>query len=361
MKSVRFIKFLFISLLLCCFSVHAEDSLKKIKVSLLLEHEAFLVWYGIEKGFDKEFGLDVALSIKDVAGIDLLNDKKVNPGAWDVASVGCVPAIVGSKGLEVSFVGIGNNESTSTEIMVRPDSDILKAKGTNPDYPEVYGSKETLVNKTIFIRKLTSAAYVLSNWLDLFGLTYADVKVVDGSLPDFLKYMKEGNGEAMILWSPSTFDAQSLGFKTAATADQVDAMVPILFIACSKFANENPQTLGRFLAMYDKVAKIQKKDPESLVSSYKNFLKIYSGRDYSEEFCLYDLKAHPVYTVDEQIRLFDSDGNNLSAVEKLERHLISRMKLISMQPDAEYNPEEYKHNITSLFLKIAKRFIQENK
>ncbi len=330
----RFIRYLIVSVLLCCFSVQAEDSLRKLKVSLLLEHEAFLVWYGVEKGWDKELGLDISLNIKDVAGIDLLNDKKVNKGAWDVAGVGCVPAVIGSKGLDISYIGLGNNESTSTEILVRPDSAILRIKGDNPDYPEVYGSKDTIKNKTIFIRKLTSASYILSNWLEIFGLSYADVKVVDGKLSDFVKYMNDGNG---------------------------DAMVPVFFIACSEFANKNPQTLARFLMMYDKAVKVQKEDPNSLVSAYKNFLKLYSGKDYSNEFCLYDLKSHPVYTIDEQLKLFNSENNNLSAVEKLERHLISRIEMITMQPDVDYDPNEYKHNQSDLFLKIAKRLSEEKK
>ena len=357
----RFIRYLVVSFLLCCFSVHAEDSLKKLKVSLLLEHEAFLVWYGIEKGWDKDLGLDISLNIKDVSGIDLLNDKHVNNGAWDIAGVGCVPAIIGGKGLDFSYIGIGNNESHSTEIMVRPDSKFLKVKGANPDYPEVYGSKETIKDSTFFIRKMTSAAYVLSNWLDLFGLSYSDVKVVDGNISDFIKYMKDGNGDAMILWAPATFEAQTNGFKSVASADQVDAIVPIFFIADSEFANKNAQTMARFLLMYDRAVKIQKKDPKSLVSYYKNFLKLYSSKDYSDEFCLFDLKAHTVYSIDEQLKLFNSDNNNLSAVEKMERHLISRIKMISMQPDIVYEPSQYKHNPSDLFLKIAKRLSEESK
>ena len=111
MMLFRQFRFLVISLILCCFSVNAEDSLKKLNVSLLLEHEAFLVWYGMDQGWDKELGLDISLSVKDTSGIDLLNDKKVNSGAWDIAGVGCVPAVVGSKGLDITYIGIGNNES----------------------------------------------------------------------------------------------------------------------------------------------------------------------------------------------------------------------------------------------------------
>lgn len=360
MRFFRFIKYMFISVLLCSLSVNASDSLRKLKVSLLLEHEAFLVWYSIEQGWDKDLGLEIDLSVKDVAGIDLMNDKRVNSGAWDVAGVGCVPAVIGSKGLDVTYIGIGNNEATSTEILVRPDSDILKVKGVNPDYPEVYGSRETIQNKTFFIRKLSSASYILSNYLELFDLTYNDVKVVDGKLSDFVKYMDAGNGDAMILWSPSSFEAQNRGYKAAATASQVDAIVPIFFIACGDFAKENPQTLARFLAMYDRAVKIQKSDPKSLVASYKNFLKIYSGKDYSDDFCLYDLKSHPVYTIDEQLKLFDSDSN-MSAIEKLERHLISRIAMISMQSDADYDPKEYKHEPSDLFLNIAKGIVDGKK
>ncbi len=354
---IRFFKYLLVLSLVCVFSVNASESVKKLKVSLLLEHEAFLLWYAIDQGWDKKLGLDIALSVKNTSGIDLINDKRQNPGAWDICGVGSVPAVLGSSGLNITYIGMANDESNSTEILVRPESDLLKTKGFNDDYPDVYGSAESVKGKTFLVRKFTSASYVLSNYLDILGLSYKDIKVVDAEPNKFIGYMNKGHADAMILWSPELYNAQKAGYKPLASADQVDALIPVFFIVDKDYANSNAQDMGRFLALYDKAVEVQKNNVKSLVEPYKQFLKIYTGKDYSSDFCLYDLNAHTVYNLDEQIHLFAKEASNLSAVEKLERHLYSRFDLISMTVNQSNSDEiDYKHEPSDLFLKIARRF-----
>ena len=47
-----------------------------------------------------------------------------------------------------SVIAIGNDESMTNSVLVRPDSPIAKVKGYNKDFPEVLGSPDTVKGKT---------------------------------------------------------------------------------------------------------------------------------------------------------------------------------------------------------------------
>lgn len=99
---------------------------------LIGEHEAFLVWYAKQKGWDKEAGLDIRMlrfgpATKSPAG-DYQRKSRMR----------AVPTSMPPPRYSY-VVCIGNDESDLNAIYVRPDSP--KAKGElTPVIPDVYGS-----------------------------------------------------------------------------------------------------------------------------------------------------------------------------------------------------------------------------
>lgn len=67
----------------------------------------------------------------------------------EIAGCGAVPTLMAASKGQFYVVGIGNDESDLNAIYVRPDSPILKAKGANPRYPDVYGNADTVRGKLI--------------------------------------------------------------------------------------------------------------------------------------------------------------------------------------------------------------------
>ena len=74
-------------------------------------------------------------------------------------------------------IGLGNDESITNNVYVRPDSPILKVKGFNKAFPEVYGSPETVKGKTILVTTVSSVHYAMSSWLSVLGLKDSDVVI----------------------------------------------------------------------------------------------------------------------------------------------------------------------------------------
>ena len=127
-----------------------------LRTAWLGEHEAFLTWYAKEKGWDKEAGLDIAMLRFD-SGRDLIENVKAYD--WAVAGCGAVPAMRATMSDQIEVIAVANDESLSNAILTRPDSPILASRGFNPDFPNVFGTPESVKGKTVLCPKKTSAHY----------------------------------------------------------------------------------------------------------------------------------------------------------------------------------------------------------
>ena len=138
-----------------------------LRTAWLGEHEAFLTWYAKEKGWDKEAGLDIIMLRFD-SGKSLIEN--VRAYDWAIAGCGAVPAMQATMSDQVEVIAIANDESSANMILTRPDSPILAEKGFNPDFPNVFGTPESVKGKLILCPKKTSARYLLDKWLAALGL-----------------------------------------------------------------------------------------------------------------------------------------------------------------------------------------------
>lgn len=117
-----------------CLTMHLAmaSEIVKVPTAWLGEHEAFLMWYAKEKGWDAEAGLDIQMQLFD-SGPDILN--ALPSGKWVYAGMGAVPAMLGNLRYGTSIIALGNDESSCNAVMVYPDSPIAKAKGWNEKSP----------------------------------------------------------------------------------------------------------------------------------------------------------------------------------------------------------------------------------
>ena len=117
-----------------------------LRTAWLGEHEAFLTWYAKEKGWDKEAGLDIIMLRFD-SGKSLIEN--VRAYDWAIAGCGAVPAMQATMSDQVEVIAIANDESSANMILTRSDSPILAEKGFNPDFPNVFGTPESVKGKLI--------------------------------------------------------------------------------------------------------------------------------------------------------------------------------------------------------------------
>ena len=223
--------------------------LVKVPTAWLDEHETFLMWYAKEKGWDKEAGLDIEMKLFN-SGPDILN--ALPAGEWRFAAVGALPAMLGNLRYGTSIIAQANNEAAlCTSVVVRADSPIAKVKGWNKDYPEVYGSPETVRGKTFLATTLTSSHYALSTWLNVLGLKDSDVVIKNMDQSQVVGAFENNIGDGIAIWAPHTFIVQEKGGVVFA-GDIVHCKKsnPIVLIADTKYAEAHPDVAAKFLSVY---------------------------------------------------------------------------------------------------------------
>ena len=144
-----------------------------LRTAWLGEHEAFLTWYAKEKGWTRKPDWDIIMLRFD-SGKSLIEN--VRAYDWAIAGCGAVPAMQATMSDQVEVIAIANDESSANMILTRPDSPILAEKGFNPDFPNVFGTPESVKGKLILCPKKRRPAICSTNGSPRSGLRRRDVK-----------------------------------------------------------------------------------------------------------------------------------------------------------------------------------------
>ena len=275
-----------------------------LKTAWLGEHEAFAAWYAKQKGWDLEEGFRLEMLSYD-SGKQLMAG--MNTAHWEIAACGAIPALTASLDNQAEIIAIGNDESYTNGVLVRPDSPIAKVKGWNKDYPEVYGSPETVRGKTFLATTLTSSHYALSTWLNVLGLKDSDVVIKNMDQSQVVGAFENNIGDGIAIWAPHTFIVQEKGGVVFA-GDIVHCKKsnPIVLIADTKYAEAHPDVAAKFLSVYMRAVDLMKNTPpKQFVEEYQKFYLEFVGKEYNYNQALLDLETHPLSNIDEQLAIFD--------------------------------------------------------
>ena len=292
---------------LCAFflSAPAADAapLQKVATAWMGAQETFPIWYAKDQGWDKEAGLDLSLLYFN-SGMDSLNT--LPAGSWVYAGVGALPAVIGALRYDISVIALCNDEAAANAVLVRPDSPIAKVRGHNKDYPNVCGSPQTVKGATILTTTVSSSHYALDKWLHALGLTEKDVTIKNMDQAAALAAFEYGLGDAVVLWAPLTYVGTSRGWVVAATPRETGNPLPLLLVANKSYAERNPEITARFVELYLRGIEYMQTTPmEELLPVYLRFYTEWAGSEYTPELARRDINAHTIYSLDEQLSLFD--------------------------------------------------------
>ena len=256
---------LMVVLLLCEVGV-AQSGQKLITVNTawMPEHELFFAWYAKEKGFDKQEGLDLKLLSFD-SGMAIA--EALPAKTWVLGATGGVPMVVTALRYNAYLIGIGNNESLTNAVFVRPNSPVMKTKGAQKGYPNIYGKAEDIRGKTFLVTTVSSAHFAMSMYLRAFGLKDSDVVVKQMDQASAVAAFDSGIGDFACLWAPYTYTAADKGWKQVADVADANAALPIVFVADKEYADKNPEVVAKFLrVMFRSINKLKEEGatPENI-------------------------------------------------------------------------------------------------
>lgn len=184
------------------------------------------------------------------------------------------------------------------ETLTKADSDIMKVKGSNAKYPEVYGDAASLKGKTIAVPNGTISELNVNEWLNVLGVAATDVQLVGMEFPQAYQALKAGKIDVAALNPPTSFEAEAEGFAVSSSLStlsipQFDSIV----VSDKAYKDRRDVVLKYIKAFYeanDALQKDQDKAAQLLLDWYTE-----NGSESTLEACKNEVKNRPFVTSEE--------------------------------------------------------------
>ncbi len=283
----------------------AADKLVKIPTCWMDESPGFNIWYAKKMGWDKEEGLDIEMLLfnSGPAQMEALPAKQ-----WVLGSTGVGGQLVGGIRYKIYAVAPIITEGLVHHMYLRPDSPAAKVKGFNPKYPDVYGSPDTVKGMKILYTSQTTVHYQVGKWLEILGLTFKDVTLVNMDQPSAVPAFEKGIGDAVCLWAPFTFAAESRGWVDAGSMSAMDCPTVSAIVGDKDWCDKNPELVAKFLRVYFRASNMLMEEGPSarIVKDYQQYMNEFAGIRMSAEEAKQDIVIHPRWTYAESLALLDN-------------------------------------------------------
>lgn len=279
-------------------SVTAAQAQQATKINISVQpalFSLFPIFLGTEKGWWKQVGLEPTFSSFPSGPPQIAASAAKT---WDVGGTGSAPGVLGAARFNIKTIGITNDESATNALMARPaDAKEIKA---NPI--------AALKGKQVLITVNTTVDYVLNSCLKKWNMPRSDLQVVNLAQAQIISGMSSGEGRMMGLWAPNIYTVEErLNAEPICTGKDAGAIVPGNLIVREEFLKENPEAVAKFLAVFLRgVAWIRANKAEAATLMDKYYKG--DGVTISAKAHAAEIERRPMYTLEEQIKLFDRSG-----------------------------------------------------
>ncbi|ADP31359.1 aliphatic sulfonate ABC transporter substrate-binding protein [Bacillus atrophaeus] len=174
----------------------------------------------------------------------------------DFSQVGNSPVISGqAAGISFKEIGLSQDGLKANGILVKKDSGIHNLKD--------------LKGKKIAVAKGSSGFDFLYKALDQEGLSAGDVNIIQLQPDEATSAFENGAVDAWSIWEPYlSIETLKHEAKIIANGESTDLYSPGFTLVRTKFADEYPDEVVRFLKVYDKAVAWQKKHREEAADLY---------------------------------------------------------------------------------------------
>lgn len=268
--------------------------------------------YAIYHDMAKDYGFQMDIQVY-ASGAP--QNEALGSGLWDVGVIG--GAFVNTVNTYDGYV-IGDfiDGRDGNAIFVRNDSDIAAATGSNPTYPDILGSADTVRGKTLITNIGTTGHVQVQKWLEALGLTEDDINIVQMDYAAGYQAFEAGEGDILATIGPYSTRALISHADDWAVAGGFISLDLLQYenIVCSSSAMEEKRDLlVSFIRMILDANDILAQDAELQVETYMSWMTE-NGQEVDEEEARMECRQKPVMTSGEVQELID---NNFGEYEKM--------------------------------------------
>jgi ABC-type nitrate/sulfonate/bicarbonate transport system substrate-binding protein len=140
----------------------------------------------------------------------------------------------------IKTIGLTNDESAGNALLVRQD--VADKIARNP---------ASMKGQTILLTSNSTGDYAVQSCLKRYGLSKADVTIKNMGQAEIISAVSSGNAELAGLWAPNIYTLEEkAGAKVLCSGKEGGVVVPGALIARGDYAEQNPENVAKFLAVY---------------------------------------------------------------------------------------------------------------
>lgn len=277
---------------LSCVGALQAQPLTEIKVS----YQPSLYWalpfyVASEKRWWAELGLKPEFSIFP-AGVPQI--AAAASKSWDVGGTGSVPAVLGHVRFGIKTIGITNDESAGNALLARKE--VADKFVKNP---------MLIKGQTIVLTTNSTGDYAVQSCLKKWGIAKADVTIKNMGQAEIISAMSSGNADLGGLWAPNIYTLEEkAGGKVLCSGKEGGAAVPGALIARRDYAEQNPENVAKFLAIYLRAWKWMNANRPEAVAMMKKFYA-QGGVVVSDASMMKEFDTRPTFDVAQQLERMD--------------------------------------------------------
>ena len=268
------------------------QALEEIKVS----YQPALYWalpffVATEKNWWAEVGLKPVFSTFP-AGVPQI--AAVASKSWDVGGTGSVPAVLGHVRFGIKTIGVSNDESAGNALLARKEVADKFAKDPS-----------TIKGQTILLTANSTGDYAVQSCLKKWGIAKADVVLKNMGQAEIISAVSSNNADLAGLWAPNIYTLEEkAGAKVLCSGKEGGAVVPGALIARGEYAEQNPQNVAKFLAVYLRAWSWMNANKPAAIDMMKKFYA-QGGVVISDASMMKEFTTRPTFTLAQQLAAMD--------------------------------------------------------
>ncbi|MCE2658742.1 MAG: ABC transporter substrate-binding protein [Rubrivivax sp.] len=271
------------------------QALTEIKVS----YQPSLYWalpfhIATEKGWWAEMGLKPVFSTFP-AGVPQIAASASK--SWDVGGTGSVPAVLGHVRFGIKTIGITNDESAGNALLARKE--VADRFARDP---------ASIKGQTIVLTANSTGDYAVQSCLKRWGIAKADVTIKNMGQAEIISAMSSNNADLGGLWAPNIYTLEEkAGARVLCSGKEGGAVVPGALIARGEYAEQNPEQVARFLAVYLRAWSWANANKTEAIAMMKKFYE-QGGVSISDASMRKEFDTRPTFSLEQQLANMNRAG-----------------------------------------------------
>lgn len=219
--------------------------------------------------------------------------------SWDVGGTGSVPAVLGHVRFGIKTIGLTNDESAGNALLVRKEV-----------ADRIIKDPASMKGQTILLTANSTGDYAVQSCLKKYGLSKADVTIKNMGQAEIISAVSSNNADLAGLWAPNIYTLEEkAGAQVLCSGKEGGVMVPGALIARGEYAEQNPEQVARFLAVYLRAWKwMGANQPEALAMMKKFYAQ--GGVTISDASMKKEFDTRPTFDLAQQLASMDRARGN---------------------------------------------------